>query len=172
MDDADALGVIAEIGIAVAGFAGVVAALRAPDGRLGSYTAFRVGVLLGMSAAVVVLSLFPIALLQGGLADSMVWVVASAVMGLVVFSVFIVAVPLAFKRTLWPSEAAESPAGTRWVRPLAFTWMGMVVMLQIANVASIGELWPYYAGLVAITAYSMFQFAWILLAPARSEAQP
>ena len=50
VEGADALGLIAEIGIAIAGFAGVIATLRAPRGRMGSYAVMRIGNLLAYSA--------------------------------------------------------------------------------------------------------------------------
>ena len=53
MEGADAIGLIAEIGIAIAGFAGVIAALRAPGGRIGAYAAMRIGGLLGQNATLV-----------------------------------------------------------------------------------------------------------------------
>ena len=59
MEGADALGLIAEVGIAIAGFAGVVATLRAPRGRVRAYAAFRIGILLGLSASTVLLALLP-----------------------------------------------------------------------------------------------------------------
>jgi hypothetical protein len=45
MEGADALGLIAEVGIAIVGFAGVIATLRASGGRIGSYAAVRIAML-------------------------------------------------------------------------------------------------------------------------------
>ena len=91
MEGADALGLIAEVGIAIAGFAGVIAALRAPGGRMGPYAAFRIGILLGQSTAVVLFALLPFALHHAGLTGGTVWTLSSAGMaGLVSLGFFVI----------------------------------------------------------------------------------
>jgi len=67
MEGGDALGMIAEVGIAIAGFAGVVAALRALGGKIGPYAAMRIGNLFAYCAGTVVLALLPFGLSFGGL---------------------------------------------------------------------------------------------------------
>jgi hypothetical protein len=46
-----------------------------------------------------------------------------------------------------------------------------VHVLQLANVAFLRQLWPLYVGLLIITTFSLFTFAYILFAPSRSEVQ-
>ena len=75
MEGGDALGLIAEVGIAIAGFAGVIAALRAPGGRIAPYAAFRIGTLLGTSALAVLLALLPFAFHFAGLTSATIWAV-------------------------------------------------------------------------------------------------
>ncbi len=164
MEGADALGLIAEIGIAIAGFAGVIAALRAPDGRIGSHTALRVGVLIGMSATVVLMAVLPFAPHHTGLGVSTMWAVSSSVMAALLLLLFIVPTRIGLR---FPAEERPSLG---WVAPVVnLTSFGLVIILQIANLVGLRELWPFLCGLVAILALSLFYFAYILFAPFRAE---
>ena len=80
MEGADALGMIAEVGIAIAGFAGVIATLRAPGGKIGTYAALRIGGLLYLSATVVLLSLLPFAFHFAGVSSRAIWGLSSGAM--------------------------------------------------------------------------------------------
>ena len=84
MEGADALGLIAEVGIAIAGFAGVVAALRAPGGRMSTYAAMRIGILFVFSASTVLLALLGKGLIRviPILAGAAVGYLAALVLGL------------------------------------------------------------------------------------------
>jgi hypothetical protein len=89
-------------------------------------------------------------------------------MAAAVVLVVIVAPTLTLLR-LTPATAEHRPPGMRWIVPFAYAYNGAIVALQLANVASIGQVWPFYVGLFALTALSLFQFAWMLVAPARAE---
>ena len=52
---------------------------------------------------------------------------------------------------------------------LSFSLVAAIFASQIANAAFVRELWPFYLGLLALTAWSLFQFAYILFAPARAD---
>ena len=73
MEGIDALGLIAEVGIAIAGFVGIVVALRAQSGAIGPFDELRIGTLLGVSALGVLLALLPFALHFAGLGGEMTW---------------------------------------------------------------------------------------------------
>ncbi len=171
MEWSDALGLIAEIGIAITGFAGVVAALRAQGGRMGAYAAFRIGLLLVQSATAALLALFPFALHYAGLSSSTVWALSSSVLAGVILFVGFLAGPLIYRRVA-PAALEDRAPGLRRIGPYSFAYMGVIVALQLTNVASIHMLWPFYVGLLGITGYSLFQFGWVLLAPGRTEVQP
>jgi heme A synthase len=72
----------------------------------------------------------------------------------------------------WRFPAEEYPPGLRWWVPVNFTSVGLVIVLQIVNLAGPHELWPFLLGLVAILALSLFYFAYILFAPSRAEVRP
>jgi hypothetical protein len=166
VEGADALGLIAEVGIAIAGFAGVVAAFRAPGGRIRPYAAFRIGVLIGWSASAVLLSMLPLTLHFAGVSGHGIWTVSSSVMVL-----SIVAISLFAVRAVSRLERAgeEGPPGLRFFVPFTAATNLSIIGLQIANVAFQQQLWPFHLGLLLMTAYSLAVFAYILFAPTRSE---
>ncbi len=168
MEGADALGLIAEVGIAVAGFAGVIAALRAPGGRIGAYAAFRIGVLLGLSASAVLLSLLPSALHFAGISGPGIWTLSSSVMVVLIVTIFLGSVR-AYARLA--TEGEEGPPGLRFFAPFIVATYASIVALQVANATFQHQLWPFYLGLVLMTALSLVVFAYILFAPSRGEVQ-
>jgi len=116
MEGADALGLIAEIGIAIVGFTAVVAALRAPDGRIGAYAAIRIGGLLGQSATVVLVALLPFGLHHTGLGSNTIWALASSVMALLNLSVMLISVR-ASRRVIFVLPEEDRSPGIRRSAP-------------------------------------------------------
>jgi hypothetical protein len=168
VEGADALGLIAEVGIAIAGFAGVVAALRAPAGRIRPYAAFRIGVLLALSASAVLLSMLPSTLHFAGVSSHGIWAVSSSVMVLLIVAIFL----FALRATSRLQRAGEEgPPGLRLFGPFILATYVSIIGLQIANVAFQQQLWPFHLGLLLMTALSLVVFAYILFAPTRGEVQ-
>ncbi len=168
MEGADALGLIAEVGIAITGFAGVVAALRAPGGNLRPYPAFRIGVLIGLSASVVLLSMLPSTLHFAGVSGHSIWRLSSSVMVLLIVAMQLGSI-LAVVRLRRARE--EGPPGLRFFGPFIAATYASIVALQVANIAFQQQLWPFHLGLVLMTALSLVVFAYILFAPTGSEVQ-
>jgi hypothetical protein len=164
MEGADALGLIAEIGIAIAGFAGVVVTLRAPGGTMGNYEAMRIGALLGWSVSAVLAALLPFALHFAGLAEATIWTLSSSVLAALVVTVYLGAYRIF--RALTPGDRAP---GYRFAAPLLVSIAVGAFLLQVANVLFFRQLWPFYVGLLVITTLSLFQFAYVLFAPSRAE---
>jgi hypothetical protein len=171
VEGADALGLVAEVGIAIAGFAGVIAVLRAPDGRISPYAMFRIGWLLFQSGGAVLLALLPFAFHQAGLSAVAIWRLSSGVM--LVLVALISVGPFTFAARLLPPPETEAYApGVGIIVPIQYAVMITNILLQAANVALIGQLWPFYVGLLATTALSLLQFGWLLFATSRAELQP
>jgi len=170
MEGADALGLIAEIGIAIAGFAGVIAALRAQGGTMGTYEAMRIGTLLGWSVSAVLAALLPFALHFAGLAEATIWTLSSSALAVLVAMVLLGASRV-FRSLGAPRTPGDRAPGYRLVAPLLLAFPAGVLVLQGANVLFLRQLWPFYAGLLAITALSLFAFAYVLFAPSQSEVQ-
>ena len=167
MEGADALGLIAEVGIAITGFAGVVAALRAPGGRIRPYAALQVGSLLGLSATVVLVALLPFALHSAGLGSSLIWTLSSSQMFLM--NLLAVLIPFRISTRVLRVAAEDRSPGARWVAPASTAVLVGIGALQLANAAFVRQPWPLVAGLLALTALSLFMFAYILFAPSRAE---
>jgi hypothetical protein len=166
VEGADALGLIAEVGIAIAGFVGIVVALRAQSGAIGAFDELRIGTLLGVSAVAVLLALLPFALHFGGLGSETTWALSSAAMLLLLGSLQVVMFRLGTQ--LNPDIRGPAPTA-RMV--IGTATLGTATLLQIPNLAVMHQLWPFYAGLLIITAHSLYIFALILFAPSRSEVQ-
>ena len=163
MEGADALGLIAEVGIAIAGFAGVVAALRAPGGRLTPYEALRISSLLGLSGTAVLLALVPGALQFAGLMETRIW--TSSSLAMIVFLATMTFAQFRYYRIAFEGRPVGTEArapGGRIVSTSFNVLRGAIVALQLANVIVMGQLWPFYFGLLAITAMSLFQFGNVL----------
>ena len=171
MEGADALGLVAEIGIAIAGFAGVIATLRAPGGRIGAYAAMRIGNLLAYSALAVLLALVPFGLHFAGLTNAAVWTLSSSAMTALVAAVFLGTVQIGYARGALPAIEDRAP-GQRLFIPYAIAMPTGIIVLQLANAALVHQVWPFYLGLLALTAHSLFLFAYILFAPSRAEVKP
>lgn len=71
---------VAEIAIGLAGFSGLVVALRHDKGPLSEIQKFRMGVLFGMAFGALFLSLVPHVLAALGLRDGLLWSYASLAM--------------------------------------------------------------------------------------------
>jgi hypothetical protein len=171
MEGADALGMIAEVGITIAGFAGVIATLRSPGGKIGAYAAMRIGNLLAYSALAVLLALVPFGLHFAGLTGATVWTLSSSAMAALVAVVFLGTLQVGYAKSALPTMEDRAP-GQRLFVPYAIVMPTGIVVLQLANAASFRQLWPFYLGLLALTAHSLFLFAYILFAPSRAEVKP
>ncbi len=167
MEGADALGLIAEVGFAIAGFAGVIAALRAPGGRMEPYAVLRIGILLGLSTSTVLLALLPFAFEFAGPASGKIWALSSSAAVVLVGTFQIVMFRL--PQVVRPPAPEDRPPGIRFVFAYSVAILIGVNVLQLANAVWFWELWPFYVGLLTLTAYSLFHFAYVLLAPARAE---
>jgi len=76
----DSLATVAEIGIALAGFSGLVVVLRKRSGPLNEIEKYRMSVLLATAFGAMFLALLPGALQQLGLDDDVVWRASSGIL--------------------------------------------------------------------------------------------
>ena len=87
-----------------------------------------------------------------------------------VAAVFLGTIQVGFARGALPAMEDRAP-GQRLFAPYAVAMPTGIIVLQLANAAFFRQLWPFYVGLLALTAHSLFLFAYILLAPSRAEVQ-
>ena len=120
-----------------------------------------------MSATVVLLSLLPFAFHFGGLSSGAIWSLGSGSMtGLLVA---LALAPYTFLKGMRPTAREDLAPGIGRFQAVALTTHTLNVVLQIINVALIRQLWPFYVGLLTLTALSLVAFAYVLLTPSRSE---
>jgi hypothetical protein len=167
VEGADALGLIAEVGIAIAGFAGVIAALRAPGENMGGYAAFRIGILFGTSAQAVLLALLPVGLHFAGLTGTAIWIISSSAMAGLVAMLWLTGFA-AGSRVAPAAREDRAPEALLVAGVNAGGWAG-IILLQLVNAMILRDFWLLYIGLFALTALAQFQFAYVLFAPSRVE---
>jgi len=168
MDPSDTLQTIAEVGLGIAGFSGVMTAFIQRPGALTRVEVYRVAVLLGASFGAVFLAFVPLTLMQFGREGAGVWGLASAVMS--VYSLIGAAVYLIASRRI------------RVHAPEIFN-RGLFVTITLGHLANIGlQLYNvahaavsaaagvYVLGLLWYLLHAAIQFSRMLfIQPARSE---
>ncbi len=100
----------------------------------------------------------------------MIWVLSSSAMIVLVGTVQLLVARMSL--VVVPTAPEDRAPGERLTVFYTGALLLGIYVLQIANVVVFRQLWPFYLGLLTITAYSLFQFAYILFAPSRSEVQP
>jgi hypothetical protein len=146
--EADALYVIAQVAIGIAGFTGIVTALRGQGDLHPADVARTVG-LIAVAANLIALSLLPVVLYALGVAGAPLWRASSALgLGL---GVATLAVMQRFQ------------AATRLPYQRFFPVIGAALsLLALANIA-VGSFGLFYLHLVASLVVGVLQFAHILL---------
>ena len=149
MEPDSALIGVAEIAVAIAGFAGIAAALR--HGAAHTWPRAdrdRMVDLVTHSGIALFAALTPLVFgYQGGL-DARLWAVSSFIWA----SCAAVGIALSMLRAS-RRRAMRSPITL--IVPLLFL---LVLLLQVYNVTTLREFWPYLTGLVANLAFAFFQF--------------
>jgi len=132
---------LAQLGIAVAGFSGIVVVLGARVREGAVLENVLLNVLLTGSVGVVLWALIPLLMLSAQIQDHVVWVVASA--GWSAQQVLVL-VMRAYQARRMSSQVAR-PDTAFFVLALV-GGIGMLV-LQIANIVWLSSAWPHLAGL-------------------------
>lgn len=140
-----------EVGIAIAGFTGIVIALSKRDADSNA-RALLVSILLLASIASVFFSFLPMLLSLSGLAEANVWRVSSAT-----FLIYITAV---FGYRARQLDAVRPRSSAAVVLGGALFFAG--VLLQIPNVLWWMAAWPYLVLVVAYVIYSFSVFVTLL----------
>ena len=164
MEPGEALGIAAQIAVALAGFAGVVVVFRRESVHEWSpLDKFRLRLLL-------MNSVLPLALCMLGLlfltikplpADIWKWCSVFAFVVLVLFAV----TSMTIFRRLHLRQLQSYGRATHFVFNL-FGILGTAVMLlQLYNAAILGAFWPFFTGIVFQLTAAMFQFMRIILMP-------
>jgi len=156
MEPGEALGIAAQIAVALAGFAGVVVVFRRESIHEWSpIDKFRLRLLL--SNSILPLGLCVIALLLLTVQPTLigVWRWCSSV-GFVVFLAFGITVNISSRR-LHLRQLQDAPANFIFYLFAVLGWGA--ILLQLCNVALLGAFWPFFAGIVLQIVAAMLQFA-------------
>ena len=167
MEPSDALGVSAQIAVALAGFAGVVVAFRNRSVHEWSkIDKFRLQILLTNSAIPFVLSIFAMVLLSTSLDVVTVWRLCS----LFTF-IMLVAMGSSYGTALRRFSPEEfKTSGSRNAILYSGSVMAIgVTLLQLYNVIRLQTFWPFFTAIATLLVLAMLQF--ILLVTAHDDAQ-
>jgi hypothetical protein len=161
MEPGEALGIAAQIAVALAGFAGVVVVFRRESVHEWSpVDKLRLRLLLANSILPLGLSMMGLLLLTIKPTPPEIWRWCSAI-AFMFFFVFVATTGKSFRRL--NLREVQRERGTRFML-LFFGALGMAAMLlQAYNVALLGAFWPFFAGLVYQLVTAMVQFARMIL---------
>ena len=169
MNAQSSLATSAEIGIGIAGFAGIAGVLRRRgQGAWTPHDIFRMRILLRGSFAVVLLSLLPIALATTAVEETTQWFVASGLYAVFLALAFAVGIRQ-LRRELGLSTELFERSCALFLPSIAI--LGFT--LNIANVVIFRTAWPYLFSLVLALTLAFVQFVRLLRSlwqPPQSEA--
>ena len=161
MEPGEALGIAAQVAVALAGFAGVVVVFRREAVQEWSgIDKLRLRLLLANSIVPLGLSMPGLLLLTIKPMPLEIWRWCSVIL-LVATVSFVTATTKAFRRLNLPY--AQRDRVTRFVF-LLFGVFGIAAnLLQLFNVAVLGAFWPFFTAIVVQVVTAMFQFARMIL---------
>jgi hypothetical protein len=140
MQPEEILTTLAQLGVAIAGFSGIVVALAKPAPGASAATRSLLSVLLLASSGVVIWALTPLIMLSAQVPARTTWIVSSA--GWSFQQAFALA-----QRVYQLRYSPESVPRFAVVVPLAFGGL-CVLALQLANVFWLAAAWPHLVALV------------------------
>ena len=147
----------AEVGIGIAGFAGIAVVLgHRGQGTWTRQDIDRMRLLLRASFAAVLLSLLPLALFSTTLSERILWTVASSI-----YTVFVIAATFTdireIRRAIADSIERPKRASTYFVAISSIS-----ISLNLVNVAFLQTAWPYLFALLGSLTFAFIQFVRIL----------
>jgi hypothetical protein len=163
MEPTAALSASAQIAVAIAGFAGVVAAFRNDSVQHWSPVEhFWLRLLLINSILPLALSMVGLFLLSFDEAVPSVWRWCSGIA-----TVFLTPYGAMIVKTLagFAPGQLEAAGGTRFTSYVLVAFLTIVCLLQVWNVARLGAFWPFFGAIVAQLLGAMYQFVRLVLPP-------
>jgi hypothetical protein len=165
MEPTAALGTSVQIAVAIAGFAGVVAAFRNDSVHdWGHVEKFWLRLLLLNSILPLVFSMVGLFLLSVTYGSPTTWRLCSgfAVLFLVPFAVMILRTVVGFA-----TGQLEAAGGTRFTSYALIAILVAVCLLQLFNLATLAAFWPFFGAVVAQLLGAMYQFVRLVMSPRR-----
>jgi hypothetical protein len=159
-----ALGIAAQIAVALAGFAGVVTAFRAQSiHEWEALDRLRLRLLLINSILPLALALFGLTLLSVQPPPNEIWRWCSG-------TALAVTLPGMWNVGQMMRSFAPAELAARQVHRAGFRFFGTLgtlsILAQIYNVAVLNAFWPFFTGIAVTLLAAMFQFMLMILRPA------
>ena len=162
MEPGEALGIAAQIAVALAGFAGVVVVFRRESvHEWSSADKLRLRLLLANSILPLGLCMIGLLLLTIKPMPPGIWRWCSG-FAFVVSLLFAITMTKTFRRL--DLRQIQRERATRFVFYL-FGIFGIANLLQLYNTAFLGAFWPFFTGIVFQLVTAVFQFARMILLP-------
>jgi hypothetical protein len=159
MNAADLLTTFAQLGVALAGFSGVVVALGArPTGQWSSREQQLLTILLGTGGGVILWSILPLLLLAAELSERKVWLISSGSWCLAQGAVLVV-------RARGLARDRDAQTQERGLVTFAFLGGISALAIQLANLIWLAVAWPHLAAVAWQLALSFLVFVRLLRHP-------
>ena len=140
-----------QVGIAIAGFTGIVVALS--RGRhISARERISVSILLLASIATVTLAFLPMIFLNAGVSERATWMTSS-----ILFLIYFVSV-ISYRVHQFRKSRVSMPPQVS----LGIAFLGISALLQVANAIFMRESWPYLILVVSYVIYTFLVFAYLL----------
>jgi hypothetical protein len=169
MDPSAALSTSAQVAVAIAGFAGVVAAFRNESvHNWGQVEIFWLRLLLFNSIIPLALSLVGLLFLAVTPAPSSIWRWSSgfAAFLLAPYAAMIIKTSMGFA----PGQL-EAAGGGKIISYGLIALLTAVFLLQLWNVATLAVFWPFFVAIIALLLGSMYQFVRLVLSTKQPSAE-
>ena len=161
MEPGEALGIAAQIAVALAGFAGVVVVFR--RGAVHEWSdidKLRLRLLLANSILPLVLSMLGLVLLTIKPAPPGIWKWSSGIL-LIATASYVIPITKAVRRL--DNRNVQRQPVTRFIFAVFGTFGIAAMLLQLYNIALPGAFWPFFAAIVFQLVTAMAQFARMIL---------
>lgn len=143
-----------EVGVGIAGFSGIIAAIgHRSQGEWTSVERVRLYSLLGSSFATVFFGFLPFILLSANVPEHLTWRTGSAIFGLCIGVVAVIR---------YRQFKSASPRLSRQ-ESATFVFVGALAALQVANAVNIAADWPYLVGVIGALVVAAAQFVRLLV---------
>ena len=163
MEPGTALSVSAQIAVAIAGFAGVVAVFRSGSVHdWGVVEKFWLRLLLSNSILPLAFSMIGLLSLAFTPVSPAIWRWCSGLATL-----FLVPYATMILRTLigFAPGQLEAAGGGKFISYMLFALLAIACLLQVYNVAALAAFWPFFSVIVAMLLGAMYQFVRLVLTP-------
>jgi hypothetical protein len=163
MEPSTALTTSAQIAIAIAGFAGVVAVFRTGSVHdWGQVERFWLRLLLVNSILPLAFSMVGLLLLAVTPVPPAIWRWCS---GFATLSLFLYATVILRQLLRFAPGQLEAAGATKFSSYSLFALLTIVCLLQLCNVARLAAFWPFFGAIVALLLGAMYQFVRLVLSP-------